>query len=566
MQCIDSIIIRFDDDSDAPSQPFEPHTQSRDYMRTRHPSVKLFMPAQIEILKMEVRMMKKKQASTILAIVTALAVLAGCGGGSTATGSQNGEAPAGGEQAKGPVSISIMANLHTPEVPSDKIEKIIEEKTNTNLEIQWVPDGTYDEKVNASLATGTLPQVTYLKNAASLVNMRDAIRNGQFWEIGPLLDQYPNLSRLKPDVLKNTAVDGKIYALYREVPLSRQGIIYRKDWADKLGLGTPTTIDEFYNMLKQFKENDPDGNGKDDTIPLSDRNDLIYGAFKTISSWFGTPNNWGEKDGKLAPEFMFPEYMETMKFFKKLHQEGLINQDFPVTSKTDQQNLLITGKAGVYIGAMGDVSSLHPKVVEVNPNAELDVQNKIEGGPNGFGIWSVPGYGSVILFPKTAIKSEEELKDVLAFMDQLMSTELGNLIYWGIEGEHHKIEDGKVIPSEDTKLTDREVKPYQAMQVGGPLTVEGFLEAKHILPVKAKSEELIVENNDYLIEDPSAALDSKTFNEKGVQLQEMIKDGTYQFMLGDIDEAGFQAVIDNWLKSGGQQIIDEYNASYEASK
>ncbi|MDH6674075.1 putative aldouronate transport system substrate-binding protein [Paenibacillus sp. LBL] len=512
--------------------------------------------------------MKKKKASSILAIVTALSVLAGCGGGSSApaaTGTSNGSAVQG-ENKSEPVAISIMANLHTPEVPSDMIEKLLEEKTGTKLEIQWVPDGTYDEKVNASFATGTLPQVTYLKNAASLVNMRDAIRNGQFWEIGPLLDQYPNLSRLKPEVLKNTAVDGKIYALYREVPLSRQGIIYRKDWADKLGLSAPTHIEEFYNMLKQFKENDPDGNGKDDTIPLTDRNDLVYGAFKTISSWLGTPNNWGEKDGKLAPEFMFPEYMETMNFFKKLHQEGLINQDFPVTSKTDQQNLFITGKSGVYIGAMGDVSSLHPKVVEVNPDAELDVQNKIEGGPNGYGIWSVPGYGSVILFPKTAIKTEEDLNNVLTFMDRLMSPELGNLIYWGVEGTHHKLEDGKVIPSEDTKLTDREVKPYQAIQVGGPLTIEGFYEPKHMLPVKAKSEEMITENNDYLIEDPSAALDSKTFNEKGVQLQEMIKDGTYRYMLGDIDEAGFQSVVDNWLKSGGQQIIDEFNVSYSSSK
>lgn len=510
--------------------------------------------------------MKKTKASTVLAIVTALAVLAGCGGGGgSASGTKQQGSGAQGESDQ-PVAITIMANLHTPEVPSDKIEKLIEEKTNTKLEIQWVPDGTYDEKVNASFATGTLPQVTLLKNAASLINMRDAIRNGQFWEIGPYLQDYPNLSKLKPEVLKNTAVDGKIYAIYREVPLSRQGIIYRKDWADKLGLGAPTTIDEFYEMLKQFKENDPDGNGQNDTIPLTDRNDLVYGAFKTVSSWFGTPNNWGEKDGQLLPEFMFPEYVETMKFFKKLHQEGLINQDFPVTSKTDQQNLLTTGKAGVYIGAMGDVSSLEPKVLEINPDAELDVQNKIDGGPNGFGVWSVPGYGSVTLFPKTAIKTEEDLKQVLSFVDQLMSPELANLIYWGIEGEHHTLEDGQVITTEDTKLWDREVKPYQVLQVGGPLTVEGFLEAKHTRPVKAKAEALIVENNDFLIEDPAAALDSKTYNEKGVQLQELIKDATYRFMLGDIDEDGFQAAVDNWLNSGGQQIIDEFNASNEASK
>ena len=106
-------------------------------------------------------------------------------------------------------------------------------------------------------------------------------------------------------------------------------------------------------MLKGFTYKDPDNNGIDDTIGLTDRNDLIYGAFKTISSYYGTPNNWGWYNDSLRPEFVFPKYMETMKFFKKLHNEGLINEDFPITSKTDQLELFVTGKAGVYIGAMG---------------------------------------------------------------------------------------------------------------------------------------------------------------------------------------------------------------------
>jgi putative aldouronate transport system substrate-binding protein len=44
----------------------------------------------------------------------------------------------------------------------------------------------------------------------------------------------------------------------------------------------------------------------------------VYGAFKTIGSWFGTPNYWGEKDGELLPEFVFLEYKETMDFMKEL--------------------------------------------------------------------------------------------------------------------------------------------------------------------------------------------------------------------------------------------------------
>src|SRR5690606_41101589 len=98
-------------------------------------------------------------------------------------------------------------------------------------------------------------------------------------------------------------------------PLCRQGLIYRKDWADKLGLGTPETIEDIYEMAKAFTEQDPDGNGKNDKFGLTDRSDLVYGAFKTVASWFGTPDEWGEKDRELLPEFMCDEYVHTMDFF-----------------------------------------------------------------------------------------------------------------------------------------------------------------------------------------------------------------------------------------------------------
>jgi len=516
--------------------------------------------------------MTKRKVNTLLAAVTSLAVLAGCGGNAaTSTEQQTGGSTQGSEKGQAtkpaePFKFTMMANLHTPEVPSDRIEKLLEEATNTQVEIQWVPDGSYDEKMNASFATGTLPQAVYIKNQTSLLMLRDAIRNGQFWEIGPLLKDYPNLKNLDEQVLMNTSVDGKVYGIYQERPLSRQGVIYRKDWADKLGISAPTNVDEFYAMLEKFTKEDPDGNGNNDTIGLTDRNDLVYGAFKTIASWFGTPNNWGEQDGKLMPEFMFPQYVETMKYIKNIHSNGYMNQDFPVTSKTDQQNLLITGKAGVYVGSMADVKSLHDKLIEVNPDAVLDVHHQVNGPDGKYGIWAIPGYGSVVLFPKSAVKTEEELRNILAFFDKLMGADLVNLINWGVEGEHYTLQDGKVVPSDETDKLEREVKAYLSLQVGGPATIPGYLEALHKLPAKAKSEELIKDNNNYLIHDVAAALDSATFTQDGNRLQEIIKDATYRFIVGDIDEAGFQAAVDNWLKQGGQKIIDEFNESYAQSK
>ncbi|WP_372636315.1 extracellular solute-binding protein [Cohnella sp.] len=508
--------------------------------------------------------MKKRYGKMAMAAALTLSVVAaGCAQKPDGSQGSSGNAV---EAKKGPTKITIMANLHTPEVPSDIIEKLLEEKTNTELTFQWVPDGSYDEKMNAAFATGSLPHAVYVKNQTSLIMYRDAIRNGQFWEVGPLLKHYPNLKNLDQNVLNNISVDGKVYGLYQERPLSRQGIIYRKDWADALGLKAPQTTEDLYNMLKAFTENDPNKSGKKDTFGLTDRSDLVYGAFKTVASYFGTPNGWGVQDGKLVPEFMHPGYMETMNFFKRLHSEGLMNKDFPVTSKNDQQNLFITGKAGVYIGSMADSVSLHAKMIDVNKNVVLDVANRVKK-PNGKeGVWAIPGFGSVVMFPKSAVKTEAELKDILAFYDKLMSPEVANLTYWGVEGQHYTKEaNGSIKPNPDTKLTDREVKAYQALQVGGPSTIK-MLEPVHTLPVKAKAEELILDNNKILIHDPTAPLDSKTFTEKGSRLQEIVKDATYKYILGSIDAAGFQKEIDRWKKDGGDNIIAEFNASFQQAK
>jgi hypothetical protein len=70
------------------------------------------------------------------------------------------------------------------------------------------------------------------------------------------------------------------------------------------------------------------------------------------------PNNWGFQGGKLIPEFMNP----------------------------------------AYIGAMGDVMGFHQIMVNVNPDIELDVQNRIEG-PKGLRIWAVPVTDQPCFFP-----------------------------------------------------------------------------------------------------------------------------------------------------------------------
>ncbi|MGN7763568.1 extracellular solute-binding protein [Paenibacillus sp. 22594] len=516
--------------------------------------------------------MNKKSFTLLLSALLTFSMLTACSGNNNKNNeaSPSNAGTSGGTdtatkapEPEKPTEIKIMLPLNTSETPPDTIKTEVEKLTNTKLTYQFYPADTYEEKLNSSFATGSLPQVTYLKNQTTFLQMKESIKDGQFWEIGPLLSEFPNLNKLKPEILNNTKVDGKLYTLYIGRPLARQGIIYRKDWADKLGLKPPANVDELFAMAKAFTEQDPDGNGNKDTIGIVDRNELVYGAFKTVSSWFGTPNNWGEKDGQLEPEFTFPQYFDTMDFFKKARDAGYMNQDFAATSKTDAVKMFVSGKAGMYIGgSMQDIDTLNKDLIKNFPDAVLDTHSMVAGPDGKFAQWMIPGYNNVVLFPKSAVKDEGELKKILAFYDKMMTPEVANLMYWGIEGTHYTVVDGRAKPADDKELIEREVKGYKDSVIGETET-NGMYQSLNVLPGRIHAEELLLENVKVGVADPTAALDSPTYTSKGVELQQIITDATYKYMYGQIDKAGFEKEVQAWKDRGGQKIIEEYNAVYK---
>ncbi|WP_306010687.1 extracellular solute-binding protein [Paenibacillus sp. FSL H8-0548] len=506
--------------------------------------------------------MKRRVAISMFMALTLLLSACGNGNGNASTGGKENEGTEGSGGQAARAKISIMTPLHMAETPDAKIEQLIEEKLNVDLDIQWIPASTFPDRMSAAFATSSLTDIVNISITGA---NREAIRDGQFWDISSYIDQYENLKKLNPEVLNNTKVDGKLYALYQGRPLSRQGIIYRQDWAEQLGLSDPQNLDELYTMLEKFTNEDPDQNGQKDTVGLAERGDLVSGAFKTIASWNGTPNEWGVMDGKLAPAFMFPEYQETMEFFKKLRSNGYINSDFPVTSKTEQQNLIMNSKAGAYIGCMCDVQQLYTGLAQLQPDAQLEVFNQVKGPSGKFTVFSGPGFNHPYLFPKSAIKTEEKLKQVLAFMDGMMSPEIANMLYWGIENEHYTVVDGMAVPVKEQGKIDRDVKPYNTIEVGDSAT-NNRLEGKYDYAPMQKAQELFADNEAYVVPDPTLMLDSDTFTKHKDRLAQIITDATYNYMLGEMDEAGFNKAVERWKSEGGTQMIEEFNAAYEQNK
>lgn len=164
----------------------------------------------------------------------------------------------------------------------------------------------------------------------------------QYMDLMPNLkayfDQYPELEAYC------TTSDGHIYGLPKlkvdmTDRLTRSFI--NKQWLDNLGLSMPTSIDEYYEVLVAFKEQDANGNGDpDDEIPLLFTSDSGgYTALeKTLLDAYGiftTDPNYvlqADESGKVELANINDTYKEYLKFMHRLYAEGLMEQEaFTIT-------------------------------------------------------------------------------------------------------------------------------------------------------------------------------------------------------------------------------------------
>ncbi|CAN7184337.1 extracellular solute-binding protein [Paenibacillus sp. LjRoot56] len=499
--------------------------------------------------------MRKAGIATMGMMVGAAALLTGCGNdASPATGGTSTSA-ASSPANKEPLKLSVMTLMYAePPKADSEVQKQIEAYTNTKLDISWVPNSSYKEKVNVTIASGELPKALLVQNNKDS-NILSAVRAGVFWEVGPYLKDYPNLSKMNPSVFDNIKVDGKIYGLYRARDLATYGVIFRSDWLKNVGLSAPKTIDDLYNVFKAFTLNDPDKNGKADTVGLTEEKTMD--GFGVVASIMGAPNSWEVKDGKLSPDFLAPEYFEAMKFYKKLYDEKLIKQDFPVLNNQQKKDDINQGKAGAVISNMIDGAGYQATLAKSFPGSDVDVVSRITG-PKGERLPGGVGYNSVFMFPKSSVKTEAELKQILGFYDKLSDQKMLDLLGWGIEGKHYKTEDGKPVFI-DQKLQDTEVgSSYLQLQIAKYTAKTTGKET----PLMEKYGKMIKENETIAVNNPTNPLVSETQTTKGTELKPIIDDARTKFILGKLDESGWKQAIEQWRKAGGDKVIEEFSAQY----
>ncbi|GAA4075766.1 extracellular solute-binding protein [Nonomuraea soli] len=483
------------------------------------------------------------------------------------------EGEGGGEAASN--SLTMMVPLFgTAPSPQGEIHQAVEKLTGKKLQITWVPNAEYPDKTNVTLASGNIPDVMVIQDnkGAQFVKTAEA---GAFWDLTDKLDKYPNLKPKTEQGRINSQTNGKNYGVYRVRPLLRSAVMIRKDWLEKLGLQPPKTTEDLYTIAKAFTEKDPDGNGKKDTYGLilpkwPSPSFSASSPYNAIDVWFGAPNNYGMRDGKLITEFDAPEFWEAQKYIKRFIDEGLVNPDWATLDTAKWNDPFVQGKGGISIDVNVRTGQLYDLFKEVDPQG---YQNKVTmvgnlARPDGQKT-SLPftGFNGIITVSKARIKTEQQLDDVLKFLDKLASKEGSVLLTNGIEGRNFKVENGFAVKIDDQKPEMKTIKndvESAFIQLGMTSSVGvagGAYEWMRPTPEEQawqKERDVIAEEDlKTAVHDPSLPHISKTAVEKGATLNPIPTDARIKHLAGQLTDDELKAEFQRWHTSGGDQIIAE---------
>lgn len=392
-----------------------------------------------------------------------------------------------------PMKLSIMVNNSAVQPNFENVKMFQAYEEMTGIEVEWIniPAGSTSEKVNLAFASNTLPDA-FLK-CGSVLNNINQFRFGADGMIIDLnkdgmLEMYaPNFFKFMNDnkTVKNAIEfpNGAIYSFAQGTDSLAHRVagktFINQKWLDALEREQPTTMDELYDMLVAFKNEDPNGNGQADEIPLSSPNFnyIFYGLYGSYGLGNRGVHDWyvdaDEETGKARLIATTDEYKEFLTFLAKLFKEELLDND------------IFTMKSAQYVakqseGRVGMFTYTNLATIPDNIGEMFEPIKEPFKGPNGHQLW-FPVRSNLHSTGAFVITSKCEYPEVaMRWVDYFYSDE-GNLMFnYGLEGETYvKKPDGKydfvdsIYDSiQGTVTFDAAVAPYVVVGGNNPIIVK----------------------------------------------------------------------------------------------
>lgn len=265
----------------------------------------------------------------------------------------------------------------------------------TNITLDLVhPTADYDERLLADLAAGVEYDLIYNGN----YSMYELAAQGVLM---PLTEQIEgsailsNPSVVPPEEWESVRYEGELYGVFNKREGGRMPTV-RGDWMDNLGLEQPETLDDFYNVMVAFRDEDPNGTGEANTFGLS-----LAGTYdiQPFMSGVGVLPGYVEVDGARTIPYATEAAIPGYEWLAMLYAEGLLDPNFATNTTADMRNVFLTDLCGMVVYWDTWVGLFNNLVLSEDPETAF-VARGIPGavGPDGNivisrgqpGLWSIP--------------------------------------------------------------------------------------------------------------------------------------------------------------------------------
>jgi putative aldouronate transport system substrate-binding protein len=473
--------------------------------------------------------------------------------------------------------------------------RTIENDLGIKVKNNWTVNGAqYDQKMNVAIASNDLPEFMSL-TATQFVQLVD---NDQVMDLTGLVDKYasPLLKEyLKSDgglSLDTATIKGKLMGIpTMSSVLDSSPILWiRMDWLKKLGLQEPKSMDELLKIIDAFTNQDPDGNGKKDTVGMLASKELWTGYPRLMGFFNGYhayPNIWiKDSSGKLVYGGIQPEMKTALAQLQQLSKAGAMDQEFGVKDSKKVEETVAAGKTGVFFGPNWAPLTTLQASKNNDPNADwkafpvLSADGKPVFAQNG-----APGANSFFtVINKKAKHPEAVIKILNLFVEKMwgaksdpqFSNEEGTTlafhkyppvtIFAANKNLAQHIKVAEALKNKDaSKLNAEEKGTYDTIlkfQAGdqkswGTDKVFGENSAYTIIN-NYKNSNRIVKDEMYLAPTP-------TMVQKKSTLDKMSDEIITKIILGaPVDD--FDKFVSDWKKLGGDDITKEINDAFAARK
>lgn len=262
----------------------------------------------------------------------------------------------------------LNTNLENAPWNDTNMAAVIESRFGIHLECTPFDEGTWKTQFTLMLAEDNLPDLI-LNPQISLAEVVTYGEQGYFYDLKDLINECaPNITAAfeQYPMLKNysTSPDGNMYTLVQVSPniiALTPRFWLNKNWMENLGLELPKSLDDVYEVLKAFKEQDANGNGDpNDEIPLGDNIEFTISTFLNAFGFDTRSISYllqADDEGKVYLGETTEAYKAYLTYMNKLWNEGLLDNEFftedgdQFSSKVKADTMGMAGMWAPYLAA-----------------------------------------------------------------------------------------------------------------------------------------------------------------------------------------------------------------------